>query len=145
MSRTISLDIKLDLQEKLTVISLLEALVSSGLNPIINDTINCLPIDDNEMYNWTKIKGCISELYDIVSVKEKDNEVIGVDLYWNNTDVGVTLLIFNPHDISFSIDINVKYFDQKTQLIDFNWYSSKILLALNDAFNVTQYTFSFIY
>jgi len=145
MSRTISFDIKLDSQEKITVVSLLEALVSSGWNPIANNTINCLPVDDHEMYNWTKINGRISEFYDIVSVKEKANEVIGVDLYWNDTDIGVTLLIFNTHDISFSIDINVKYLDQKAQLIDFNWYASKILLVLKDAFNITQYTFSFIY
>jgi len=97
------------------------------------------------MYNWTEEKITISELYEIARIKEQAHEVVGVDLYWNDTNIGVSLLIFNPYEILFGININRKYIDEKAQLIDFNWYATKILLGLNDVFNIAQYSFSFSY
>jgi len=97
------------------------------------------------MYNWTTENKTIDQLYEIINLKEHNKETIGVDLYWKDSDIGVKLLIFEPGEILLSIDINRKYIDKETQLIDFNWYASKILPILCNAFFVTQYKFTFIY
>ena len=88
MSRTIFFEVKFSSNEEIYSGMLLETLFNSGWSPTINGKINHLPIDDNEMYNWTEKKITISELYEIIQIKEQAHEVIGVSLYWNNTNLG---------------------------------------------------------
>jgi len=145
MSRYISIDIKLTSNERTSIRAILKTLVESGWNPMIDGLINYLPINDNEMYNWTKEKISVDQLYEIVESKEQKQETIGVDMCWEDSNVGISLLAYNPNEISLGLDVNRKYIDDSTHLIDFNWYATRILLALCKSYHVSQYKFGFVY
>jgi hypothetical protein len=145
MSRTITIAVKFTADYRISAQSILNTLIESGWNPINSGIINYLPVNDNDMYNWTQEEMSLSQLLKIVELKERGQEVIGVDLYWGNSNVGISLLIFNSTEVSFGLNINRKYIDDATQLIDFNWYALRILPNLCKAYNVTQYKFEFMY
>jgi hypothetical protein len=145
MSRTISIDVRLNPDNRISAQSILETLIGSGWNPMNNGLINYLPVSDKDMYSWTKEEVSLGKLLKIVDLKEREQEVIGVDLYWGNSNIGISLLIFNLTEVSFGLNINRKYIDDATQLIDFNWYALRILPDLCKAYNVSQYKFEFIY
>ena len=145
MSRTITIDVKFTADDRISAQSILNTLIESGWNPINSGKINYLPINDNDMYDWTKEEMSLSQLLKIVELKERGQEVIGVDLYWGNSNVGISLLIFNSTEVSFGLNINSKYIDDATQLIDFSWYALRILPDLCKAYSVTQYKFEFMY
>jgi hypothetical protein len=145
MSRTITIDVRLTTDDRTSAQSILKTLIESGWNPINNGLINYLPINDKDMFNWTKEEVPLSQLLKIIDLKEQEQEIIGVDLYWGNSNIGISLLIFSSTEVSFGLNINRKYIDEATQLIDFNWYALRILPDLCKAHNVSQYKFEFIY
>ena len=145
MSRSISIDVKLASDQKISACSIIETLIKLGWNPIIDGSINYLPINDNDMYNWTKEQMSVNQLLEISEIKERNKEVIGVDMYWDDSSIGICLLIFDSGNISFDLSINRKYIDESIQLIDFNWYASKILPGLYNEYNVTYYKLEFFY
>jgi hypothetical protein len=141
----VSINATIASNEKASAPIIIEALVNAGWNPIVNGSINYLPINDNDLYNWTSSKFSINHLLEIIKRKEQNNETIGVELYWKETNVGVSLLIINSNELSFSIEINKKYIDESAYLIDFNWYSKKIIPILCELYHINKYSFEYFY
>jgi len=125
--------------------AIIEAFISINWSPLdANGAIDYLPFGDGGMHDWEKRMLTIAQLLSVVDAKERNNEIIGVSLYWNNTDLGVVLLIHDPSTISLGIDINRKYLDEKTQTVDFNWYATNILQGLWDKLRIFRYSFEFM-
>jgi hypothetical protein len=116
-----------------------------GWNPVHDGSVNYIPIADNDMFNWTKEKLSTERLLEIAGLKEQENEVFGVDLYWENSQIGVTLLVFSHDEVSFCLDINTKYIDGDSLLVDYNWYAARILKGLFRQFGIEQCAFRFLY
>jgi len=145
MSRSISLDIELASNEKIPIRTILQTLINLGWNPIFDGTVNHLPVDDNDMYDWTKESLTVEQLLALADLKEQKNEVFGVDVYWDKSQIGASLLIFNQNEMSFSLDINRKFIDGSTFLVDHNWYATRILDGMSSKFNIGQYVFRFVH
>ena len=98
------------------------------------------PIDNpNEWYNWLMFAiGYAEQSYKIAK------ELIGVVIYWENTDIGALLLIHNSESLSFSFRINTKYIDENAKILDFNWYASRIIPVFNKQYHVFSYNFEYI-
>lgn len=72
----------------------------------------------------------VDELKAIIEEKEKSNEVVGIELTWENTKIGGALLIFDTNGFSFTITVNQKFIndDNLTKIIDISWYIEPCLL-----------------
>lgn len=96
---------------------------------LINEGKTCyLPLED-ELFEWTEEVICESKLLEMISQKEKNGEVIGVVLYWKDTDIGISVLIFPDYEITFNITINRMKLDDifDNDITDVNWYIRKIV------------------
>ena len=62
MSRTITIDVRLTTDDRTSAQSILKTIIESGWNPINNGLINYLPINDKDMFNWTKEEVPLSQL-----------------------------------------------------------------------------------
>ena len=143
MSSLVSLDIILTSKDNYFSEDIIKTLVSSGWNPLKNNKVTYLHIGDNDMYNWTSNEITISELFQIIKTKEKEKEIIGLELYYLDSEIGCNLLMFNPKKFTLMISINKKYINKDFGIIDFNWYAEKIIPHLYKKFNILEYKFEF--
>lgn len=101
--------------------------------------VTYLPIGDNDMYNWVKQKLSKDELYTIISHKIIANEQIGIDLFYNNGNEGLSLLAYNTSQILLSLSINRKRID--TRHTDMVWYWDNIIHRfMNEGIELLSYT-----
>lgn len=87
--------------------------------------VEYLPIGDDDEYNWLCEKISINELFDIISRKMDKKEQIGVNLFYNNGDEGISLLANTTEQIMLDISINRKIIkDKYTEMV---WYLENII------------------
>ena len=109
-----------------------------------------LPINDNDEFNWQGEKMTESSLMEIVQKKEDIGELIGVNIYWQNTDIGGSVLLY-PEKIasqkkihtpmSFICDGNRKILSDfgHFKITDVNWYLTKLLPTFNQGDTRVEY------
>lgn len=97
-----------------------------------DNKITYLPVNDKGLYNWESAKISMDSLLEILLKKEEKKETIGLQLYYEKTGIGISLLLENSMDLLVSADINRKTIssaaDMKTT--DVNWYIENIILKL---------------
>lgn len=93
-----------------------------------NNQIEYLPINDNDMFDWRCENLLIEEFFSIVSKKQQIGELVGVNLYYKNTDIGITFLARSTEEILLVLSINRKTIDQ--EFTDFSWYIIRIVSEL---------------
>jgi len=104
-----------------------------------------LPLGDDDMFEWTSADISINNFIKLVDEKENLNELVAVELYWKDTDIGGHLLLYNSSDFSFELNINTRYITTEIKIPDFNWYVERIIPCLNQHYHIMQYKFEFIY
>lgn len=106
------------------------------------DKVCYLPLGDN-LFEWTEKNISYSELMELVTQKEENSETIGLILYWKNTNIGVSMLIFDNLQVSFNITMNRRRLKsvRNMDITDINWYVQKIINCF-DKFKVTEITFN---
>ena len=92
------------------------------------------------MYCWQEEALSFDKLFSVVSQKQKDGEQIGVILYQNNSDKGITFLANNTDKILLCLNINRKVIDGDFSGIswggdytDISWYIINIVAKLEKA------------
>lgn len=134
MSVDMSINIKLkdNNSNKINVVTFLKDLISSGWNLINDNRIIYLPIGDDGDYDWSEDNMTIDNFFNIVKVKEENNEVIGIMIKWKESEIGGNLLIYSTSEIIFSICVNRKKIrlSNNDEMIDINWYVEKLILPL---------------
>lgn len=96
-----------------------------------------LPIHDNDMFDWKKESLSLEKLFSVISQKQSIGELIGVVLYHNYSDKGITFLARNTKEINLSIDINrQKVNDEYT---DISWYIMNIVAELEKSGCIIEY------
>jgi len=130
---------------------IIRCMLDRGWTIVHREMIFFLPVGDVDEYDWQEEK--ISEndfLIEIVKKKEIAKEIIGVDLYWKDTDVGVSMLMFPSYELSFSVSINRSTMDlsdlclkEKIDITDVSWYLNTILPCFETSeLTVSKYVFS---
>jgi hypothetical protein len=146
MSRTILLGVSVSACSKPVlpseVVALLEA---AGWSCVFQGAVNYLPLGDNGDYEWISSELTSDQMTKILESKEKQKETAGVDLYWKDSDIGVVFHMFKENHLSFGLQINTKYIDEKEYLIDYNWYAERIIPAIRKEYGVEAYEFQFVY
>ncbi|SHL34168.1 hypothetical protein SAMN02745136_04672 [Anaerocolumna jejuensis DSM 15929] len=145
MSSSVSLNVKLDSNKLFNCKEVINLLLKFGWNIHKDGKITFLPLKDDDMYDWTTSNITLGEFIKLVDEKDYAKEIVGVELYWENTDIGGHLLMFNKSDFSFALNIHTKYIGEKDKIPDFNWYVERIIPYLNLEYHVMEYEFEFIY
>ena len=94
--------------------------------------IEYLPLHDEDDYNWQKEKISPEELFSIIDEEQKNQEIIGLILYYLNTDIGITLLIKNHDEIIIMLNINRKTL-KNSEITDISFYIEKIAVKLEES------------
>lgn len=104
---------------------------------IKNSKVSYLPLEEEELFSWVEEEINETDLFEIFKIKKTNNQIRGVILYYKNSEVGITLLIFNEKEITFNLDINRKVIDSISfiKMTDVNWYLYRLLPALEN-FNI---------
>lgn len=128
-----------------SAVNIIKVLIDSGWNLFHDGYISYLPIGDKDDFDWQAKKAMSFEkLTKIIEIKEKTEEVVGVIMTWQNTDIGGTLL-FWPEDSLNTFAMNITINRKKTKLADdyeitdFQWYLPKLLTPLNKVFEVEYF------
>lgn len=143
MSVSASLDISIVKNERYPFCAkdLLSQMMRKNWGVMHQGKVCYLPLGDT-LFEWTEKRISQSKLMEMIEQKEQDNEIIGLMLYWKNTDIGISMLIFPDAKIIFQFMSNrVKlenafYFD----MTDVNWYLERILCCF-DRFQIEDICF----
>lgn len=69
-----------------------------------------------------------SELQEIINNKQDKFELVGLNLYYENSDVGITLMAKNTKEIIIDLNINRKTVENNRESItDIGWYFNNII------------------
>lgn len=144
MADSISLDIKLAYNDNINYKEIIQLLLDGGWTIEEQGTIVFLPLNDDDMFDWTSSNISIEEFFSIIDKKEKAEEIIGVELYWENTHIGGHLLLHSHFEFSFLMNINTKYTKASESIPDYNWYAEKMIPCFNSRYHITEYSFDFV-
>lgn len=140
MSIQSSLDFQLVYGEGQTVIDLFECLINNGWNYSCNGKITYLPVGDHGDYDWQCHQMSVNQLREIMKEKLLHNEVIGITMTWENTEIGGDFLFWPDGNLSLIVNKNRKILIN--QFTDVSWYISRILPVFNTGnIQLVGYTF----
>ena len=143
MSISFSLNIKLG--NTVRCKEIIDLLLQNGWDIVKNGIITYLPLNDNDMFNWTVSENSRSDFMKLVDEKEKINELIGVEINWSNTNIGGHLLLYSGSDFSFQLNVNTKYLNAEYKIPDLNWYAEKIMSIIIQQYHIQEYSFEHTY
>ena len=92
--------------------------------------VEYLPKGDIE-YNWKCEPLSEDAFYEIISQKELNNEQIGVNLFYSNSTVGISMISSCVNEVVLSLGINRKKIGRNHT--DIIWYIEKIIFKLWNA------------
>ena len=109
-----------------------------------------LPVGDNDMFDWKDGKMDIPSLIKILEEKELENELIGVGMRWQNTEIGGEILLWPERkmaekkihtSMSFCLDGSrqVLSCEGYQKITDVNWYLTKLLPIFNQGDTLVEY------
>ena len=122
---------------------ILQKLIGGGWVLQHNGYIFYLPIGDNDMFDWTENKMDIVSFMKIVEEKEQGNELIGIRLMWQNTQIGGNFLlrtyermlkttIYDNLLFSLGADRKMLGFNEAGNITDVSWYLPNLLPIFNE-------------
>lgn len=97
-----------------------------------DDNVEYLPLGDRGDYNW-QIGASMSkgELYSLIGRKQERGEMVGLVMYYCDTDVGITLLAENTASIMIMLNINRRTLGEDFyEITDIGWYTSNLVHKL---------------
>lgn len=82
-----------------------------------------------EFFDWREDAITDTNLREIINQKESMKEIIGIIFYWEDTDIGLSMLIFQDYQISFNITINRLKINSSNavDITNVNWYLERII------------------
>lgn len=96
--------------------------------------IEYLPLGDIDDFEWQKNYLSEQEIQKIISNKQDNLEQVGINLYYQNSELGVTFLAKNTKEIIIDLCINRKLIDSTHEAItDISWYFVNIIQMLKES------------
>jgi len=94
----------------------------------VEKNIEYLALGDDDNYDWQKKFLSENELYEIINNKQEKFERVGLNLYYKNSEEGITLLAKNTKEIVIDLSINRKTVENHRESItDIGWYFNNII------------------
>ncbi len=97
------------------------------------NNIEYLPLGDDDDFDWQKKKLFTDELNELIDSKQDNFERVGLNMYYENSDVGVTFLAKNTKEILINLNIRRKTIgDNNESITDIGWYFNTIIQKLEE-------------
>lgn len=135
-------------------VKIIKALVSNQWNVHHDGSMYYIPLGyQSDDFDWKIETMDMESFIKIISEKEERGEIIGVNLLWQNTYIGGSLLfwsekealqenIHTPMSFSLSSDRKILVDHGSFNITDVNWYLTRLLPALHeDDMYVASYTY----
>lgn len=146
MSVDASIDIQLARKDNKEILAsdLIKTLIEGNWRVYNNRKIKYIPLGDREEFNWKQDELQLEEFIKIVQDKERENELISVIIYWKNTDISCTLMIFSELEIAFGITGNRKILKsiRSHRVTDVNWYLERTVGILEEGYTIENFKYS---
>jgi hypothetical protein len=141
MSNSATIDINILLNDSpINVVEIINKLIDFGWSLNDNGQISYLPLGDNDDFNWIRENISKEKLMNILIKKESQNELIGIAMTWNTSEIGGEFLFWGRGEISINLNINKKL--QNNLFTDVNWYLEKLIIAFIDmGLKIEKYTY----
>lgn len=125
MSISASIDIQLS-NERITPIDIVSILINNGWTINDNGEKVFLPLNDDGMYDWHSERDITdNEVINILKLKDKAKESLGISLTWLDTNIGGEFVI--NHDLLITITLSNNRQVNGYSVTDFDWYLSKLV------------------
>ena len=135
MSKDISLNIDLSVNNKMSRYEIIICFFYSNWSFFDHGKFTYLPVGDED-WDWVTSSMPDEEILHLLQEKSQTNEIIGFSLTWEDTNIGGQILFFPNFKLSFCINNNIQII--KNNIVDVNWYLTKLLTVLDEK-NI-QYT-----
>lgn len=97
----------------------------------IERNVEYLPIGDIDDFDWQKKRLSELEVVNVINNKQDKLEQVGINLYYQNTEVGVTLLAKETKNIVIGLCINRQTLDgTRESITDISWYFANMIQKL---------------
>ena len=94
----------------------------------LENNIEYLPLGDEDEFDWQKKILSDSELQEIINNKQDKCELVSLNLYYENSDEGITLMANNTKEIIINLNNNRKTVENNRESItDIGWYFNNII------------------
>lgn len=94
----------------------------------LENNIEYLPLGDDDDFDWQKRALSNSELQQMINNKQDKFERVGINLYYEKSDVGITLLAKDTKEIIIDLNINRKTVkNNRESITDVGWYFNNII------------------
>lgn len=119
-----------------SAINILNTLKNFGWTLNIQGFINILPINDNGLFNWTRLKIDEENLAEeIINQKQTLGELVGFSLVWKDTGIGGDFLLQNGK-IIFLATIHRQLLYDGGYFTDISWYLSKLIPPISSLLTI---------
>ncbi|MBA4538840.1 hypothetical protein H1Z61_17350 [Bacillus aquiflavi] len=96
--------------------------------------------NDQDDFNWIDFSEDEQKVINILKIKQELNEVGGIELIFDNSSIGINLLLYPECRISVIFSINRKVIME--QITDANWYFEKLILSLENKYFIESFEFT---
>lgn len=106
-----------------------------------HNKVEFLPLGDEDDYNWQEKFLTENDALKLVADKQAYHEMIGLNLFHEESDRGVTLLARETSNISLCLEINRKRLndDDRDSFTDFTWYFNNIIKKMDESGCILRY------
>lgn len=142
MSVSSSVDFRLYNLPSDGAIEVIRILIGHGWNPSPKGEVNYLPVGDGGNFSWTSVNLNREEMIKLLEEKRHRQEIIGIELTWQDQYVGGEFLFIDDENFSASLSINRKLV-RNSEDTDVNWYLQRILAPLRShGIGIESYVYS---
>lgn len=97
------------------------------------EKIEYLPLGDNDDFDWQNNFLSEKELQELINDKQDNLERVGINLYYENSVEGLTLLAKNTKEIIIDLSINRRTVEHNRESItDIGWYFNNIIQKMKE-------------
>jgi len=127
-------------------IEVIKSLIAAGWALFRSGKASYLPLGDTEFLNYRYGEAIeYEQLVSIIEKKEQLGELVAVDLFWNDTLIGDTVMFLPAKNyceilIGVSSDRQTVQLNENYSITNFQWYLERLLPPLNAAFGVESFS-----
>lgn len=92
-----------------------------------------LPLRDNDQYDWQTSMLSDDDLTELILQKKNNSEKVGINLFYEHSDIGISMLAETTAEIILSLNINRQTVSDSNNITDICWYFNNIVLKLHNA------------
>lgn len=99
-----------------------------------DENVEYLPLGDDDDFDWQKQNLSEKDLCDLVNRKQAAFEIVGINLFYNDSNEGITFLASNTKEIVLNLNLYRRTLndDSRDSITDIGWYFDNIIQKIKE-------------